>query len=234
MAFRLYNGSFPLVPGLGPRIIPKTTFGRETAEIEIVKLLFFFTGRVVLLYVILIFSWPGWSQAYGDYFRAMGNFVFNRESNFRVVFSQNREMGDLRKGDTIVDVRNWNQIDARGIVPTFRLAIESRRIGWIPTALFIALVLASPLSWLRRLRALGLGLVALQFFLLMTLQICIWSESSLHFSQTLSPLNQKWIGLVEDLVVHSYIVWFVPVLLWAVALLQTPDWIVRAAKATPT
>ena len=66
--------------------------------------------------------------------------------------------------DTEIVLVETARIDASGRAPARILGLDTRAVGWTPTALLLALIIASPVSWSRRWRALGWGAVLARIF----------------------------------------------------------------------
>lgn len=134
---------------------------------------FFLT--VGLVYVVLMAPWPGLKQGYASLFRNAGNIIFARfwfwqDGGVRFLDLTSMEPGDLAPGtpkmaavgtfDTVMELRSRRAPGSIGY-----LRISSRYVGFGPTIVVIALVVATPLSLSRRIRALFWGLVLIHFFI---------------------------------------------------------------------
>jgi len=153
--------------------------------------------RFAVIYGLLIVPWPAWRQAYSSYYQALGDWVFVGDSGKRFVhFEPNTENVWPKNFDTLIVVANRDQIDAQGKGPLIQLGLDTRQMGWIPTALFLALALASPLTWSRRISASLGGLLLLHVYMVMSLGIYIWNESTRLSLATLGP---GWKQIAEDI-----------------------------------
>ena len=135
----------------------------------------------VLIFGLLVFPWPGWNALYGSYFRTLGEAAFSRPDDQRVVlfephsvqhgFSTLEYAHDVGQPHAGRQQRPWaRQTNHIG---------HARSIGWTPpTALTIALILATPIPWRQRAWALLWGLLLIHAFILFSLQVWIWDESS--------------------------------------------------------
>jgi len=65
-----------------------------------------------------------------------------------------------------------------GSGPVRNLDLDTSAFGWGPTALLVSLVLATPLPWKRRWRALFLGLILEQGFIVLWLAYFVWYDSA--------------------------------------------------------
>ena len=87
------------------------------------------------------------------------------------------ELSPKPKEASSFDTEIWIA-DARNVAPdggamTRVVCLESRAIGWIPTALTLALVGSLSIPWRRRCVALGLSLLLIHVFVLFSLTVCI-------------------------------------------------------------
>jgi len=141
----------------------------------------------VPVYAVLAFATlsPRWAAAYGDGFRVAGNKVFSRfwlwpQAN--VTFLNLRSptlLADIDAAtpgtlpvqfrppgpddvvqDTLMVLQNNDAYGSLGLVRT-----SSRPIGYWPTAIVIALILATPMGRLRKLVALVLALLLVHVFI---------------------------------------------------------------------
>ena len=94
----------------------------------------------------------------------------------------------------------------------------------MPTALTAALVLATPISWRRRLIALAGGLVLIHLFILVSLQSWIWNNST---GVSLLALSSFWQQAADDLnytLMNQLGVSFsVPVIIWVLVTFRRQD-----------
>lgn len=167
------------------------------------------------VFVTLMLCWPIVGGAYGGLFRSAGNAVVGLGSHGRVWFA--KPEGSAGEHDTqlvIVDpsTRTQRQTD-----------LSSRRHGYMPTALLVALALATPIAWRPRLWLLLWGLLGVQTYVgikLLLLPVAYgadggaWSTASAMRS-LLWVLSATTVGWA-----------LVPVLIWLTLLLLT------AAKPT--
>ena len=181
-------------------------------------------GRFGLLYALLILPWPGFNQAYGRYFRAMGEVVFAREDGRRFVHFEPVPAELRHVLDTRITLANREQIDANGVGPATELELDSRGVGWVPTALVLALTLATPIPWRRRGRALAGGLLVIHGYILFSVAIYLWNVSAGLALVTLTPFwKQVAAGLQETLITQMGAGFVAAVLIWALVTLRGRD-----------
>jgi hypothetical protein len=176
-----------------------------------------FLAAFALVYGVLIAPWPGWNAAYGAGFRRMAQACLGASEPTAVRFQATPGGGPL---DMEIVVFNPTQADAQGRVKTRLLRLDTRGVGWIPTAFLVALVIASPVTWCRRLRALALGLVALDLYLLLAVRVYIWNATLSNAPETLKAIAS---GLVETMVVQLGPSFVVPAILWLLVTFRQAD-----------
>lgn len=163
-----------------------------------------FLLRFAVVYLLLIVPWPAWKNTYASGYRSFGNTLFGGDSGQRYLrFEPNTEKGWPPNFDTLIILINRDQLDAQGTGPQIRLGLDTRQMGWIPTALFLALAIAWPLNWRRRAAVLGWGLLLVSGYLGFSLWIYIWNESTRLSLVTLSPLAKKIAENIETIVIAN-------------------------------
>ena len=143
-------------------------------------ILFFLAG--VASYALLMAPWPGVQRAYGRLFQGGGNIVFARFwfwSEGTVVF---HDIDSLQPGDLPPGVGTIRADAARDTVMVLRkarvpqvghLTTSSRYIGYSPTAMLVALVLATPIPWRRRGIAMLWGMALVHAFIALRLTLTL-------------------------------------------------------------
>jgi len=192
------------------------------------KLIGGFLGRFILVYALLIVPWPGLTAAYGAYFRALGRTVFAHESGRRDVTVEANPDHARFDLDTLFNLANRDQVDASGNVPVRRLGLDSRGVGWVPTALIIALALATPGSGRRRLGIFAACLLCIHCYILFSVAVYIWNNTDAASGLDLVTLNPFWKqvmnGLEETLITQMGPAFVLPVVLWALIAFRRQDY----------
>ena len=184
-----------------------------------------FLSRFVLIYGLLILPWPGWNDLYSHYFRTLGRMAFSREHDRRIIlFEPYHAEHDFTPLDSEMIMGNRDTVDPSGQGLSSTLDLDTRSIGWIPTALTLALILATPVPWRRRGWALVWGLLLIHGFILFSLQTWIWDASP---GISLSTLSLFWQGIADDLE-YTFITqlgasFSVPVLIWILVTFRLED-----------
>jgi hypothetical protein len=178
----------------------------------------------LLIFGVLIAPWPGLNQAYSRYFQSLGQMAFNPsgESRRMVVFSP--ASGKIPGLDTRLTLENTELADASGQGRVERTEIDTRSIGWVPTALTVALVLATPIPWTRRLMALAGGLALIHLFIFFSLQAWVWNNSAGLSLLTLSSFEQRVVDELNYALMNQLGISFtVPVLIWTLVTFRRQD-----------
>jgi hypothetical protein len=161
--------------------------------------------------------WAGWSRAYGAYFRALCRAALTSNNGaLDITFEPSKE-----SPDTLIVVADRSLLDANGGGPIRNVDVDTSAF-WRATALLLALILATPVSWKRRAWALLWGLAAMHCILLLSMGFLIWNEST-YLSAKMHPLFRK--GLAEGLgqtVLAQFSV-AVPALLWILVTFRNGD-----------
>jgi hypothetical protein len=182
----------------------------------------------VPVYTLLIIPWPGSRDLYGSYLRSAAKLVLAQNSSRRILrFEEVPVSKRNRTLDTRITVANREQLDAGGSGRAVMLDLDSHGVGWVPTALLIALVVATPVSSARRAWALLWGLLAIHAVILFSIQVYIWNQSDTPSGLDLIALSPFWKaivnGLEETLVTQLGASFVVPVLIWILATLRVED-----------
>jgi hypothetical protein len=183
-----------------------------------------FLLRAVLIFAFFIAPWPGLNQAYSRYLQSVGNiaFSFSLDSRRKVVFQP--ATGEHPGLDTRIILENTALLAGDPKHAIHATEFNSRSIGWVPTALTAALVLATPIPWRRRLGALAGGLVLIQLFILFSLQSWIWAKSSIISLMALSDFWQRAADeLNYALMVQLGVSFTVPVIIWVLVTFRRQD-----------
>lgn len=164
------------------------------------KPILIFAGWWLLIYGVMIAPWPGAKPLYAGYFRGLGRLVFADDSSRRMLDFEALDDTEHRwppNFDTAMILANRDLLDARGNGQRFMLAVDAWQMGWTPTAFFVALTLASPIPWRRRWWALLWGMLLIHGFVLMTVGIFVWNESTRLYLVTLPPLWKEIANRLE-------------------------------------
>ena len=180
-----------------------------------------FLCRFVLLYIILVLPWPGWDRIYGAYFRALGRTVFTDNDRRELSFGT-CGIDTPNPYYTRIGIVNRALMHEDGSGPVRNLDIDALAFAWKPTALLLALVLATPIPWRRRRWALLWGLLCTHIFILVFLGFCIWNESTEISLVMLTPFWKHFAGALKELMISQYNL-VIPVVVWVLVTFRRED-----------
>jgi hypothetical protein len=172
-------------------------------------------------YAALLLSWPVTGPAYCATFRAIGTLVYGSNDRTKEITFEAFSQG-YHSHYTRVVIVNPAKMKPDGSGPVRNLDLDTRYFGWMPLALLLALVLATPLPWKRRRRALLWGFVFQQAFVILALGYCIWNESTEVGLVSLPEAGKEAAMAVKSMLVGQLIV-AVPVLIWILATFRRGD-----------
>lgn len=119
------------------------------------KALILFFVIVVVVYGALVAPWPGLMSGYRRAFSGLCEIFFGRLGDARLTF-ESMTAPTLDK-DTHVTIKNVKTgVEAR-------TTVNARR-AYLPVAFTIALIVAAPIAWRRKLASLALGLVLIMCY----------------------------------------------------------------------
>ncbi|MHC5004764.1 MAG: hypothetical protein ACYTJ0_16755, partial [Planctomycetota bacterium] len=138
---------------------PSTPDGAALPGRSPARTLAIWAARLVALYAALMLAWLVVGDAYGTVFRGAGDVLLGSPApDVRARFLPLEALGDrvdprlAAFADVAIEMRHL------GTGSVSVRAIDSRFFGYVPTVVFVCLVLATPVSWRRRGRALAWGL----------------------------------------------------------------------------
>lgn len=178
-------------------------------------------ARFLVYFVVLMMPWPGLGDAYRAFFCFAGNCIFNSfgthgSVNFKALH------GDDDGRDVEVLLKN------RLTLATARFEGRSRLTGYQPTAYVIALILAVPLPWSRRLRALVWGVLLVTMYVQLRLMVLLMVAFSGDTALALfapGPILRALLGFADWVVVRSFAGSFVfPLCIWFAVTFRRQDW----------
>jgi hypothetical protein len=185
-------------------------------------------SRIALFFgyfAVLIAPWPGVDGAFNAWMRMLGNAAFSRghlghEIQFEAIQpTRNRPL------DTRIVLTESRPGAPQGAPRSIFLDLDMRGIAWVPTAFLAALVLATPVSWPRRLCSLGWGVAAMHAFVFFSIGAHILRYSI------------GWDGVVIDAIDETLINqigagFFAAVFLWVAVTFRMGDWNALIARTT--
>ena len=188
------------------------------------RLIIGFLACFVVAYGLLMAPWPGVHETYRDLFSAGGEAVFRLIGPTGGVRLLSHDGGDPA-ATTI-------QVTHQEIGAEVSMGINSRQVGYLPTAVLVALVVATPLPWIRRLGNLAGGLLAVHAFIGVRLWTMILYGAYRDISSAALSDPTLWDKTVAAVVlfvgVGQPISYIVPILIWALLSFLGTDLLLRA------
>ena len=148
-----------------------------------------FVFRVLLFYGLLVLPWPGVRQGYSVFYRESANLLFASSSDLIIRFRPR----PLSKGDPSKDLEF--AMSRRRESRERTTPIDTRLSGYLPTAELVALILATPIPWSRRGKALLWGLLWVSVFIALGHAILLL-YSLTHPPAFIPDLNPVWGNVV--------------------------------------
>ncbi|MFQ5422934.1 MAG: hypothetical protein ACE5F9_03030 [Phycisphaerae bacterium] len=184
-----------------------------------------FFARLILFYALLVAPWPGLREAYVVAHASAANAFFRSAREHGTV--RFIPMGAIRRSGPDTKLVFENHVTGVAGNGTHNAQLT----GFIPTALVIALVLATPIPWRRRAVALALGLILVHVFIALRIEILIAHWYGVDQPWALDHPGPTWRAIVDALfesgVVSPTPSFVVPIVIWAAVSLRRNDW--RAA-----
>lgn len=126
-----------------------------------------------ITYIVLLLPQSGIDRKYENFFRNMGNKLFGNFGKEGVLMLK-EEYGEGY--DTRIYLSKKSLLDKNNDYKAEIFPINSRRIGYISTAFLFALIVATRLTWKRKLFAIIIGLALVTAYAMLKLRVLI-----LHF-----------------------------------------------------
>jgi hypothetical protein len=176
-------------------------------------------------FVALELSWFIVGPGYRGFFRALTSAIFCGSSERRELTLETLPKDSPGLADTRLFIVNPRLMTPDGAGPVRNVDFETRALGWVPSSLFVALVLATPGMARRRLWILLGGIFVIHVYALIALGYAIWNESA---AVSLAHVPEAWAPTVNRLqqALLGQLALAVPVMAWAVGCF-------RFASSTP-
>jgi hypothetical protein len=175
----------------------------------------------LVFYGLLLLPWPGLRQAYAACFRAGGTLLFGSfgaPGAVRFLPAATPATG-LDTDVVLINPRN-------GV--SGRTQHDSRHMGYLPTAMLVSLVLATPAPWRRKGRALLWGLVAVNAYVALRIGLVLVRDLSNDDPLrlfTLGPWAHQALAWAVRAVVMSPGSYFAfPVFIWILVTFRRGEW----------
>jgi exosortase/archaeosortase family protein len=184
-----------------------------------------FLQRFTLVFGLLLVPWPGLTDWCGQALRSAGALVFTTPKGAREITFEPQGAHGTR---IVIANRKLLNGDGSGLVRN--LDFNTRSVLWRPCGLLLALVMVTPMSTRRRLRALGLGEILLILYVLLAFYFTIWNESTEVSLTTLSPFWKSVANAAETSLMEKLSL-AIPVLIWLVTAVRSADFPANAEQA---
>jgi len=180
-----------------------------------------FFVRLILWYALFLVLWAAAGNVYIAAYRTIGTSVFRTLfPSWDVVIEAARRPTDMWDSQLVQYNR---RTQTRGIQP-----FGARYQGFAPTSVLMSLILASPLRWRRRGRALLWGLAAVHVWIALSIWLMIvdgYSGANAVAIYSFSPSVDYVLSFVTFLVTASTVPRYaLPIFLWALVTFRRGDW----------
>jgi len=179
----------------------------------------------LLFYGLLIAPWPGLPAAYTKSYRAAAGFLFKSFGSKGVV--RFHQQTDDKSKIKILFYRRDRVYPDGQMIPLGSIGHSSRLGGYIPTAFTFALIMATPISWRRRGRALFWGMILIHVFLVS--KLAIWVLYGFNHEQisllVLSPFWKRVLSLTVNVFLRNLTFrLIVSFFIWILVTFRRKDW----------
>lgn len=205
------------VPSAAPLSCARSAAGR-------LRLVGGFFLRLVFWYCLAIAPitlWPAFQRGYAAFFRTCAGGVFG---SFHIS-GRSEWVPAVGQGDYDTTVKLWNVR-----MPRFDGTIycDSRRMGYAPLSLIVALILATPLPRRRRRIAMLWGLLAVHLFIALRLEIMLLDYFCADLPLRLYTPTPFWRAVLHEVfavIAFSFPSAFIgPAVLWVLVTFRRGDW----------
>lgn len=179
-----------------------------------------FLLKALIVYAALMAAWPYAATPYRAGFRAVSNTLFSSLSGRGGVRFEAYEAGAQHQDTQLVLQKFRPFVSAR-------TEIASGLLGYRPTVFLITLVLATPVPWSRRWRAMLIGLLVVTIFVIFRVWLRILDAFSDGNVLSIYDLGAFWKSVLQGMVtilvrapVPSYIV---PAFIWLLVTFRRDD-----------
>jgi ABC-type sugar transport system permease subunit len=173
------------------------------------------------IYVLLVLPWPGVREAYRSLYLWTGRALF-QTYGYAGLINFEPLSGDPDKDAKLT-------LGKRGVNVGQGMAIHTGRLGYAPTAALVALVLATPIRWSRKWKALIWGLILVNLFVILRLWLALlfsYCRPSPYQLYDPSPFWAKLVSGCHDFFFHAPTCSFLlPAFIWVLVSLRTEDFV---------
>ena len=180
--------------------------------------------KLAVVYVLLMGPWSARLQeGYAVLYRGAGNVLFGSLGSVGTArFLALTGAGQAFDSQIVLRTR-----DSAGVRSTRDVPFHTRRTGYLPTAELVALILATPIPWWRRWKALAWGILGIIAFVALEAGITIlYSLTDVRLpALDVTPSTSKvCVQIYEIMVVSPTVSLVIPVLVWLLVSFRRSDW----------
>ena len=186
-----------------------------------------FAGLFVLIMGLLAIPWPGVQEMYSSALRKTGAWTMGSLGPKAVVLFYEIPIQRSSSVDISMNVGDRTMVRKNGTLPTVNQTFSSRYIAYLPTAFLMALILATPLPWRRRLWSFLIGFVLIHLFIaaeifLMILYLFNHTEWLSLFK--LGSFGVKILDALWNIFIYQIAArFFIPVMIWILVSFRAGD-----------
>ena len=182
-----------------------------------------FALRLLVVFGLLAWVlWPGLAAGYARLFCGLANGIFgSADPSMPIAFRPLDQPS--RWKDIVLEIR----VEAQGEHIRWTIGGSSRLTGYLPAVEVLALIVATPLPWSRRGRALLWGLITVHLFIILRMGLFILKLASDGQFAWFAGVGEPWRSITNgsyDLLVRAPSASFiVPVFIWALIIVRRQD-----------
>ena len=189
-----------------------------------------FAVRLLFFYGLLVFPRPLVGPYYAAFFRESANGLVG----------PTREGVVIRFRPMVTDARGRDVqlvIQQSGSTRFWTTPISSRMQGYLPTVELLALVLATPIPWKRRIRATIAGLLVVHAFIALRIFSAIaysLATAKLGYFSDFSPFWRDVVFKIDEILTTVPSTTFVaPVFIWIIVTIRRDDLLALVGSSAP-
>lgn len=193
-------------------------------------ILFFAILYSLVLIVGVVFEGRG---IYQKAFRSFGEGIFGSAGNNGIVKFMEVDAKEQYDPAYHTMIMMGNEVQAQQAmqkgtaVNVAKVYINDYMVGFLPTFTLLALLLATPMSWKRKLGAIGIGMVLITLFVISRQWVLVYTAMGNNAYLELAEMSEGtvrfMIGLRRVFVTNIVVSMMVPFLLWGMIVFRTED-----------
>jgi hypothetical protein len=186
----------------------------------------YFAVRFVLIFALLVLPWPFVQTIFSSGYRSGAQAFLGLILPQRLVIVEPYREIDQSSVDIKISIGNPRESRPDGLIPVKEITLDSRSMGWMPLAMFVALWGATPLSRPQRLKMLvaGIGGILSLIVAILLASACPGLLRNVGWQQVLS------ISIHRLLVDNLWISFVGPAMIWLGCLFACGAGVIPLAK----